>query len=434
MSRIFFNRSSLVGAAAAMLFGVAALAAVSLGLLQKAYRQSFHAAAAVRVVETGRAMAARLAQQASSAKAADWASFGHLVHGLAEAEPSLYYVSVTENGAILYHEQMPNTALPDGASVRIGRASVVDGDATVPVLTFTARTAPNDGAVRSVQVALRRGQVEREEAEAAAALGIMFRVALGTMTAAFLLSVLLVVWVFRRELRRQRRRRVEEHLALAGALADGIIHDVRNPLSALGLDVQMIEREAGKGREARPERLTELAVRARSTIERLDSIMGEFLLVSQPEGRMPEPVDLTACLRDSLDLLGPRFERLEVKLAIDLPTAPLWIAGHAVALKRAFVNLLVNAEQASPRGGVVTVRATRDGQAGVVEISDQGRGIPRAERKRVFEMFVTQRPGGLGLGLSLAKSAIESCGGSVEIADAPYGGARFVLRFRLNTD
>lgn len=434
MRAIFSNRSSLVGAAAALLLGVAVLAAVSLVLLQRAYRQSLHAAAAARVVETGRAMAARLAQQASPSKADDWTSFGRLVHGLAEAEPSLYYVSVTEKGAILYHEQIPGKALPDSASVRIGRASVLDGDATVPVLTFTARTAADGGAARSVQVAVRRGQVEREEAEAAAALGVMFRVALGTMTTAFLLSVLLVVWVFRRELRRQRRRRVEEHLALAGALADGIIHDVRNPLSALGLDVQMIEREAGKGRAASPERLQELAVRARRTIERLDSIMGEFLLVSQPDGRTPEPVDLTASLHDSLDLLGPRFARLEVRLAINLSPAPLWITGHSVALKRAFVNLLVNAEQASPRGGVVTVRAFRDDQAGVVEISDQGRGIPRAERKRVFEMFVTQRPSGLGLGLSLAKSAIESCDGSVEIADAPGGGARFVLRFRLKAD
>ncbi len=429
MRGLFSNRSSLVGAAAAALIGVAALAAASLALLQKAYRQSFHAAAAMRVVETGRAMAARLAQQA---KTADLSGFGRLAHGLAEAEPSLYYVSVTENGAILYHEQMPSSARPDSAPVRIGRASVVDGEATVPVLTFTARTPPGDGPARSVQVAVRRDRVEREEAEAAGALGVMFRVALGTMTAAFLLSVLLVVWVFRRELSRQRRRRVEEHLALAGALADGIMHDLRNPLSALGLDVQMIEREAGRGREAHPERLVELAVRARRAVERLDLIMGEFLFVSQPDGRVAEPVDLSACLRDSLDLLGPRFERLDVTLAIDLPAAPLWIQGYAVSLKRAFVNLLVNAEQASPRGGVVSVRAARDGQTCMVEISDQGRGIPQAERKRVFEMFVTQRPGGLGLGLSLAKSAIESCGGRVEIADAPGGGAKFALRFPLN--
>ena len=80
----------------------------------------------------------------------------------------------------------------------------------------------------------------------------------------------------------------------------------------------------------------------------------------------------------------------------------------------------------------MSVRAARDGQTCMVEISDQGRGIPQAERKRVFEMFVTQRPGGLGLGLSLAKSAIESCGGRVEIADAPGGGAKFALRFPLN--
>ena len=167
------------------------------------------------------------------------------------------------------------------------------------------------------------------------------------------------------------------------------------------------------------------------TIDRVDELFKEFLYVSKPESGEPEAFDLKGCVHDCLDLLAPRFERLGVKVAVELPEPPAMVRGYPVSLKRALINVLTNAEQVSPQGGTVCVKLTRDGESGVVEIADEGPGIPRADRHRVFDMFVSSRPGGTGLGLSLAKTAVESCGGTIRAEDRPGGGTRMMIRIPL---
>ena len=214
-------------------------------------------------------------------------------------------------------------------------------------------------------------------------------------------------------------------------LRAAIIHDVRNPMSSLRLDVQMLEKEAEKGRAGQSNRLIELAERARRTMDRVDLVMREFLYVSKPEPAAQELVDVNACVRDCLDLLGPRFERLGVHVRMDLAADPLEVMGFGVALKRAVINVLTNAKQASLQGATVHVRTAKAGAYADIEVRDEGPGIPRSDLKRIFGMFVSGRPEGVGLGLSLAKAAVESCGGTISAGNAPAGGARFVIRLPL---
>lgn len=429
-------RLSVVLVAAALVSGIALLAATNLWFLRRLQGQSVHTMAAQSALDFGSELARHLAAEPAVAAPGRsperWSDLARLVRSLKRVEPTLQYVSVSEGGVILFHEDVSRAAtdgtdVPAPAPVRVGRTRLGTDQGVVPVMTFRI-AVPGDPAGRQVEVALLKDVVTRREEQAARALAVMFRLSLVTLVVAFGVAVAFIGWFMRHELERERRRRAQEHLAFAGALADGIIHDVRNPMSSLRLDLQMLHKEVGRGAETRPERVGELADRARRTMDRVDAVMREFLYVSQPEPAARERVDLLECVRDCRDLLGPRFEAAGVGLRIEAPDAPVFVSGFEVGIKRALINVLTNAKQVSPRGGKVTVRVAREGSAGTVSVDDEGPGIPRSELRRIFEMFVTYRAGGTGLGLHLARAAVEKSGGTIRAENLPGGGARFTVR------
>ena len=431
-------RWSVILAAGALVASIAVLAATNLWYLRRLQSQNVHTVAAQSVLDFGVGLARHLAGQPAAAvpagEAGGWGELSRLVRSLKRMDPTLQYVSVSEGGVILFHEDVSTvpTNGPDadvtasGAGVRVERTLLDTGHAVVPVMTFAA-PVPGGGGERHVEVALLKDAVTRREEQAARALAAMFRLSLGTLIVAFGVAVIFVGWFMRYELEREQRRRAQEHLAFAGTMADGIIHDVRNPMSSLRLDLQMLQKETGKGPELRPDRVGELADRARRTMDRVDAVMREFLYVSRPEPSTRERVDLADCAKDCLDLLGPRFETAGVKLQLDMQGAA-GVTGFGVGIKRALINVLTNAKQVSPQGGTVTIRIRSTEQAGIVEIDDEGPGISAGDMERIFEMFVTNRAGGTGLGLHLARAAVENSGGSITAANRPEGGARFTIR------
>jgi signal transduction histidine kinase len=439
MNRVPHYRYSLAILAAILVGSIALLAAANLWFLRRLQSESLHASAAQAVLELGSELARHLAGQpvvqARDEAPRRWEDFTRLVRSLRQVETSLQYVTVSEGDIILFHEDTsirtpadppPGTGTVLG--VRIGRRLLATGKTVDPILTFTVQIPGPGTPSRFVQVAMRKEAVAQREERAADVLSLMFRLSVLTLAIAFGLAVLLVVWAFRHEMDRQRRRRDEEHLAFAGILADGIIHDVRNPMSSLKLDLQMLEKEVGRAGELRPGRLADLASRARKTIDRIDLVMKEFLYVSKPETGLREHVAINACIHDCLDLLGPRMEQANVHIRLNLDEPGMEVTGRSVALKRALINVLTNAKQASPSGGTVTVSTRREDGYAVVVIEDEGPGIPEPEKNRIFDMFVSGKPGGVGLGLYLAKAAVESNRGKITAENRVEGGARFVIR------
>lgn len=423
---------SLTQVVGALIFVLAIGSALGLWSMVRLYRNSLHATTAQSVLDWGHLMARQLADQpalrtGTPAGGSEWSDFDRWVQSLSQVEPGLQYVSVAERGQLIYHRQPEPTGdfIPRMSEAPvIDRRLVAQGTGIVPVLTFTLVVPGAGGPARTLQIALRRDVLIREESTASAALSAFFRAALWTLFGALGGAVLLMAWAIRRDLRRQEERREEEHLAFAGILADGIFHDVRNPLSSLKLDLQMMERESGRGTELRPERMGELLRRSRRTIDRIDALMEEFLLTAKPDRQIPEPLDVNQCIRDALDLVAPHFEKGGIRLDIALAAEPLRVRGFPLALKRALVNILVNARQAAPDGGTVSVRSLRLPEGICVDVEDDGVGIPVSIRNRVFDWFVSGRPGGTGLGLSLARAAVSKSGGFIRIEDRIPRGTR----------
>jgi len=420
---------------------IAALAGGSLWALRRMHKELAHVSATRSVIERGRSIAGQLAHQpvlaADGAAGADWQRFAGLVNTLYTLEPALQFISVSRDGVVVFQQQ--REALAGGVAEPPARGAAGDvvlsqrllsvaGD-TLPVVVFTLPVADAGGGSGVIEVALRREAVALEERAASDAIGSMFRVSLVTVLIAFAACGAMVIWLLRREEQREQARREEEHLAFAGVMASGIAHDFRNPMSSLKLDVQMIGREAARGEGIRRERVEQLARRVAGTVERMDKVFQEFFYLGKPvdETRLTR-VDLRRCLEDCLTILAPRFEQAGVEVDVALGEDPLPVQADEPSLTRALMNVIANAKQFSPEGSRVEITAGAAGRHIDLHVMDRGTGVPESERKRIFEMFVSSRPGGTGLGLFLARTALERSGGHISVSDRPEGGADFHIR------
>ncbi len=436
------RHTPLIPIAGLVILLIASVAIINLWLLVNLYENTARSSSTLSAIQYGLLMTRDLEQQPFFSKSAmgkeDVEQFGRVVDALQMVDPGLEYVSVSEHGAIVYHKQArlaPEPAKSTGLTtnhpetVSMGRKKLWVGTNMIPVITFTRTLRSPEGRARDLQVAFRKNVFEREHAGTTMAVTTLFQMSLLTLVVSFGLCLLAVIGLVRRELIWQKRQRLNEHLAFAGAMAGSIIHDFRNPMSAMRLDAQLLQHETAKGPAGRPERLLDLANRITQTIDRMDTLLGEFLVIYKPDAATRERFDLNTCVQDCIELVKHRFAKAGIRVVLVLAPTPLYVQGYPVQFKRAFSNVLNNAEHFSPAHSTVTVQTRGDHDQAMVSVTDEGPGIPRADRGRIFEIFFSRRPGGTGIGLALAKTAVENCGGTIDMETPASGkGSRFIIR------
>lgn len=217
-----------------------------------------------------------------------------------------------------------------------------------------------------------------------------------------------------------------ERLMLLGELAAGIAHEVRNPLEAIKGAAQVIEGTSG-GDPA----VVKFTRIIKDEVTDLDRFLEGFLGLARPAPLRLEAVAASALADEALVLLEPlcgeRGITLVRELAEDLPP----VTGDPYQLKQVLINLCLNAVQAMPDGGTLTV-ATRpsptDGQEGIaLVVRDTGPGVAESVRQRIFEPFVTTKVGGSGLGLAVSRSIVERHGGRIGLTSEEGRGATFTV-------
>jgi signal transduction histidine kinase len=148
-----------------------------------------------------------------------------------------------------------------------------------------------------------------------------------------------------------------------------------------------------------------------------------FLDFARPPRSERRRADLVEVVQRAAALVEGRARRQKVSVRLELPLAPADAAIDPEQIQQVLVNLLLNALDALPRGGAVRVEVEPGAESVVVRVRDNGPGVPAAIRGRLFEPFVTSKPDGVGLGLSICKRLIEAHGGSIQVENAPGGGA-----------
>ncbi|TGD93433.1 sensor histidine kinase [Methylobacterium nonmethylotrophicum] len=222
-----------------------------------------------------------------------------------------------------------------------------------------------------------------------------------------------------------RRRAAEaERLAALGQLAAGIAHEIRNPLAAIRLKA---ENALASADPARPRAALDLVL---VQVARMDRLLRDLLSLTQKRAPALAPTDLAAVLAESAHLHDDLARAQGVRIAVaEAPRERPRL--DEAQLRRALDNLLLNAIQHSPAGGVVRLSAEVAGERLRIRVTDQGPGVPASLRERLFEPFVTGRPDGTGLGLALVREIARAHGGQVRLAapppDGPGSGATFEL-------
>lgn len=243
----------------------------------------------------------------------------------------------------------------------------------------------------------------------------------------------------------EERRRVERELretqadlarasrlAAVGQMSAAVAHELNQPLAALGMFVSGARLYHQRGEVAEVlENLDEIdALRLR-----MASLTQELKRFARPGESRIETVDLRECLKTSAKLVRPRIEETGVALQLHITSADLTATTAPLRVEQVLVNLIRNAIDAcqgepEPR---VEARAWSEGATAMIEVADNGAGIPDELRERIFEPFFTTKPAAAGLGLGLAISAriVEDLGGGLSVREGRSGGACFVLSLPL---
>ena len=235
-----------------------------------------------------------------------------------------------------------------------------------------------------------------------------------------------VLHLIRKNRALEHSRRSAERASYVGLLASGLAHEIRNPLNAMNMNLQMLEEELHALPGMAEGECAELLDSTKSEIKRLEGLVNNFLAYARPAQPRFESADLNSVVSEVARFLEIDFRQHQVELRLDLEPLLPPVELDATQFKQALMNLLVNARQVLKRGGRVLVR-TRAGMGGevVVEVEDDGPGIPAGLRERIFEVFFSSRGGGTGLGLPIARQIIERHGGKIEVESTEGNGSTF---------
>lgn len=223
------------------------------------------------------------------------------------------------------------------------------------------------------------------------------------------------------------RRLVDQYTEIA-RLAGGLAHEIKNPLSTICLNMELLAEDFADPQTPRDRRTLAKVQVVQRECQRLQSLLDDFLNFARVRPLSFQPSNLNGLIGDLLDFFAPKAKEAGIEvidyLASDLPSVLL----DREAMHRALLNLILNAEQAMPDGGQLVVRTRAAGDWVVLDLIDTGSGMDRATQEKVFDVFYSTKRGGSGLGLPTARKIIEAHGGQMMLQSEIGRGTQFTIK------
>jgi two-component system, sporulation sensor kinase E len=231
------------------------------------------------------------------------------------------------------------------------------------------------------------------------------------------------------ESRRTEQQTLEsERLNALTLLAAGVAHEIGNPLNSLNIHLQLIEREARKLDGAKRGQLQESVAVARGEVNRLDSIISQFLRAIRPTRPQLRPENVNAIVEEAVRFFAPEIKDrdivVEQELRSDLPLLEL----DRDQMKQAFYNVIKNSFEAIKSRGILRIRTDMDDSHVIVRFTDSGGGISPENLSRVFEPYFTTKSSGTGLGLLIVRRIVREHGGELSIESSEGKGLTLTIR------
>jgi signal transduction histidine kinase len=218
-----------------------------------------------------------------------------------------------------------------------------------------------------------------------------------------------------------------QHFALLGRLAAGVSHDLRNPLGALLLHVDLLEEELRAPSAASATEIAHALAEIKTQLARVDDLIQDYLALVRVAAIQQAPGDLGRLVRQFAQEMAPALAAHGLTLQLEALDQLGMVALHNHTLQRALLNLVQNAMEAMPPGGTLTLRGRRQGTAVSLDVRDTGVGIPPEQTTQIFEPLYTTKPGGTGLGLYIVQEVVAAHGGQVAVQSVVGQGSTFTI-------
>jgi len=226
------------------------------------------------------------------------------------------------------------------------------------------------------------------------------------------------------------RKLLDQYTEIA-RLAGGLAHEIKNPLSTIRLNMELLAEDFGQPESLRERRALAKVETVQRECQRLQDLLDDFLNFAKAHRLKLQPSDLNQQVKRVLDFFRPKAAEAGIEvvdyLAVDLPSVQL----DREAFHAALLNLVLNAEQAMPEGGQLVVRTygTADGVA--LDLIDTGCGMNEETRSQIFDAFFSTKRGGSGLGLPTARKIVEAHGGLIALQSELGHGSQFTIRLPM---
>ena len=224
-------------------------------------------------------------------------------------------------------------------------------------------------------------------------------------------------------------RRIEDEietsrrLSASGRITRGVAHEVKNPINAIVLHLQLLQHKL----KVDPDAKRHMDI-IDNEIHRLDRVVQILVDFTRQRDLHIEEIDLRRIVEEVALLATPDAEAHAVNIARQLPNDPLKVKGDIDFLKQALLNVVINGEQAMPNGGALTISARRVDNEAMIEVHDEGAGIPKEVQDKIFELYFTTKKGGSGIGLAQTYQILQWHYGSVEFETSDGAGTTFRLK------
>jgi len=218
---------------------------------------------------------------------------------------------------------------------------------------------------------------------------------------------------------------MSRRLSASGRLTRGVAHEVKNPINAIVLHLQLLQNKLA---QQEPDTRRHMDI-IESEIRRLDRVVQTLVDFTRPRDLHLEDFDFRRLLEDVAQLAAPDAEQHGVTIELHMPKDALPLKIDIDLMKQAILNVVINGVQAMPQGGQLTISARRENGVAVAEVQDQGKGIPKDLHDKVFELYFTTKKEGSGIGLAQTYQILQWHYGTVEFESAETTGT--VFRFRV---
>jgi signal transduction histidine kinase len=231
------------------------------------------------------------------------------------------------------------------------------------------------------------------------------------------------------EVRRQIKGQLKtaERLTAINRVSSGVAHEVKNPLNAILMHVELARIKLAKGDHDVNQQMDIIA----SEILRLDRVVKTFLDFTRPVEMQTSEIPVDAFVSEVVELARPQAQAVGVTISADLHAGDATMMADVDLLKQAALNIVVNAIEAMPKGGELRFESSMEGEEAEIRISDSGAGIPPEKRDKIFQLYFTTKNKGSGIGLAMTFRIVQLHNGKIEFVSEPGKGTTFILRFPL---